>query len=95
MNTDDFSVFYLDLIGKLLIMSNSKEIQEPHEPLPFLPVRWFIFFRLYPHSLLQPAFLFDIIVRRRRFPIFWDRVMKAEKRRIDKKKDEEFLKNST
>jgi hypothetical protein len=76
-------------------MSNSKENQEAHEPLPFLPVRWFIFFRLHPHSFLEPTYLFSILFRRRRYPILWDNVMKAEKRRIDKKKDEEFLKNST
>ena len=76
-------------------MSSSKEIQQAHEPLPSLAGAVVYFFRLYQHSFLQPTFLFDILVRRRRYPILWDNVMKAEKRRIDKKKDEEFLKNST
>ena len=76
-------------------MSSPKEIQEAHEPLPCLPVRWFIFFRLYPHSFLQPIFLFDILVRRKRNPILWDNVMEAEKRRKLRKKDKESIKDST
>ena len=74
-------------------MPDSKETQEKHEPLPSLPVRWLILFRLYPSSFLQPTFLFDILFRRRRYPILWDNVMKIERRRLIKIKEEEEIKN--
>ncbi len=95
MNTDDFSGFYLDLFGRFVTVSSSKETQKTHEPLPSFFVRWFIFFRLHPYSFRQPIFLFDIIVRRKRFPVLWDNVMEAEKRRIARKKEEEEIKNLT
>jgi hypothetical protein len=76
-------------------MPDFKEIEEPSNSIPSFFVRWFIFFRLYPYSLRQPTFLFDIVVRRKCNPILWDNVMDAEKRRIARKKDEEFFKNST
>ncbi len=66
-------------------MISSKKIQ--NESLPSLPVRWFIFFRLQPYAFLQPTYLFNIIVRHRRFPVLWDSVMEAEKQRIRKKSD--------
>ena len=74
-------------------MSGFKEIQEIHEPLPCLPVRWFIFFRLYPSSFIQPIFLFDILVRRK--PVFWHNIMELERRRIARKKEMDEIKNLT
>ena len=70
-------------------MPNSKDIQEARKPLPCLPVRWFIFFRLHPYALFQPTLLFNILIRRKRYPVLWDSVMEAEKRRIARKKDKE------
>ena len=65
-------------------MPSSEKFQEKPEPLPFLPIRWFIFFRLYPTSFLQPRFLFDILFRRKRYPILWDNVMKLERKRLER-----------
>ncbi len=76
-------------------MFNSKETLEEREPLPSLPVRWFIFFRLYPSSFLQPTFLFDILVRRKRYPILWDNVMVLERKRLLRKKEKEEIRNIT
>lgn len=76
-------------------MHNPERFEKESEPLPSLPVRWCIFFRLYPSTLLQPAFLFDVLVRRRRYPILWDNIMKAEKQRILRKKRDEEFKDST
>ncbi len=74
-------------------MSGSKERQEIHEPLPPFFVRWFIFFRLYPSSFLQPRFLFDILFMSWRHPIYWNNVMAAEKRRLSRKKEKDEIKN--
>lgn len=76
-------------------MSSSKEIEEVRKPLPFLPVRWFIFFRLHPYSFLEPTYVFNILFRHRRYPILWDNVMEAEKQRILRKKRDEEFKDST
>jgi hypothetical protein len=62
-------------------MSNYKETQETHEPLPSFFVRWFIFFRLHPGSFLQPSYLFNVIFMSWRHPVLWNNVMKAEKQR--------------
>lgn len=72
-------------------MSSSKKTQETDESLPSFFVRWLIFFRLYPIAFRQPVFLFDITVRHRRFPVLWDSVMEAEKRRIARKKEEDEI----
>ncbi len=87
MNEDDFSVSgcYLDLLRGLATMSNSEKIQETHEPIPSFFVRWFILFRLYPQPLFQISFLFDVIIKRH--PIYWNNVMKAERRRMLRKKE--------
>ncbi len=74
-------------------MSNSKENQEVREPLSWLPIRWFIFFRLLPYAFKQPVFLFDIIIRHRRFPVLWDNVMETEKQSLLRKKEKEEIKN--
>jgi hypothetical protein len=74
-------------------MSNSKENQEFREPLPSLPVRWFILFRLSPYSLFDLGFLYHILIRRS--PIFWDNIMKSEKQRILRKKERENFKGTT
>ncbi len=49
-------------------MASSKENQEAHEPLLFLPVRWFSFFRLHPHSFLEPTYLFSISTQTQTLP---------------------------
>ncbi len=75
-------------------MSMSKKVQQIDEPLPSFFVRWFIFFRLDPSAFLQPRYLFSVLFMSWRHRVHWDAVMEAEKRRIARKKDEEYLKNS-
>lgn len=65
-------------------MSNPKKTQEVFESLPWLPVRWFILFRLYPNILLNPRYLFGFLDWRK--PIYWNSVMAAEKNRKLRKK---------
>lgn len=74
-------------------MSTSKEVQQTDEPLPSFFVRWFIFFRLHPHSFLQPSYLFSVLFMSWRHPVLWDSVMEAEKRRILRKRKKEEIRN--
>lgn len=76
-------------------MPNSKDIQEARKALPPWYVRWFILFRLYPRFLFQPTLLFNILIRRRRYPVLWDSVMAAEERRVAIKKGKENLRDNT
>jgi hypothetical protein len=70
----------------------SQEVQQTDDSLPSFFVRWFIFFRLYPR-FLKPHYLFRILFMSWRHPVLWNTVMKAEKQRIARKK-EEYLNNS-
>ncbi len=74
-------------------MSTDKKTQKTQEPLPSFFVRWFIFFRLHPSCFLQPDYLFDVLFRSKRHPVLWNNVMKAERRRILRKKEKEEIKN--
>ncbi len=75
-------------------MSASEKFQETQEPLPILPVRWFIFFRLYPTSFLQPRFLFDILFRHKKYPILWDNIMKLERKRLVRNNEKNLWDNT-
>jgi hypothetical protein len=63
-------------------MSSNKNI-EANPEIPSFFIRWYLFFRRYPGELINPRFLFDVIIKRN--PIFWNNFMRIEnRRRIDK-----------
>jgi hypothetical protein len=53
--------------------------------IPSFPIRWYLFFRRRPRYLINPRFLFDMIIRRS--PILWDNFMRMEYERYGRKTD--------